>query len=46
VGSAVTLLEVVRVHHEVLREILEATPPAGSWTPQRWVLPPPVGVGR
>jgi hypothetical protein len=27
VGSSVTLLDVVRVHHEVLREILETTPP-------------------
>ncbi len=28
VGSGVSLFDVVRVHHEVLREILEATPPA------------------
>jgi hypothetical protein len=27
VGSSVTLLDVVRVHHEVLRGILETTPP-------------------
>lgn len=28
VGSSVTLLDVVRVHHDVLQGILEATPPA------------------
>jgi hypothetical protein len=27
VGSSVSLLDVVRVHHEVLREILQNTPP-------------------